>query len=129
LERLGESKSVDDLRRYPCAACKFDFNTRRVWRLGEQVFDPKVVLNTNGYALARSRAVAGQALTELPPILAREKIAVGRLWALLPEHPMPELMINLLYPSYRHPSSIVRANLDFCQEQVPNHLWCGVAPS
>jgi hypothetical protein len=26
--------------------------------------------------------------------------------------------INLLYPSHRHPSSIVRAYLDFCQERL-----------
>lgn len=122
LERLGEPTAVDDLRRYPCAAWTTDFNVRSVWRLGEQVFEPQVVLNTNDYALLRSRVVAGQVLTELPPFLARKEIAEGRLRALLPQHPMPELMINLLYPSHRHPSSLVRAYLDFCQEQVSRDL-------
>lgn len=45
-----------------------------------------------------------------------------RLCALLPEQPMPERMIDLLYPSHRHPSSIVRTCLDFCQEQVSSYL-------
>lgn len=126
LERLGAPKSVDDLRGYPCAAWTTDFNARNVWRLGEVVFEPKVVLSTNDYALLRSRAVAGQILTELPPFLARTEIAEGRLRALLPAHPMPEQMINLLYPSHRHPSSLVRAYLDFCQEQVSTHLSHGV---
>lgn len=126
LERLGEPTAVDDLRSYPCAAWTTDFNVLSVWRLGEQVFEPQVVLNTNDYALLRSRAVAGQVLTELPPFLARKEIAEGRLRALLPQHPMPELMINLLYPSHRHPSTLVRAYLDFCKEQVSRDLWCGV---
>ena len=129
LEQLGEPQSVDDLRGYPCAAWTSDFNARSVWRLGAQVYEPKVMLTTNDYALLRSRAVAGQVLTELPPFLALNEIAEGRLRALLPEHPMPELMINLLYPSHRHPSSIVRTYLDFCQEQVSSHLRCGVVPS
>ncbi len=126
LERLGEPKSVDDLRGHPCAVWTTDFNAHSVWRLGEQVFEPKVVLNTNDYALLRSRAVAGQVLTELPPFLAHQEIARGRLRELLPDHPMPEQMINLLYPSHRHPSSIVRTYLDFCQEQVSSHLLTGV---
>ncbi len=126
LERLGEPKSVDDLRGYPCAIWTTDFNARSGWRLGEQVFEPKVVLQTNDYALLRCRAVAGQVLTELPPFLARQEIAEDRLRALLPEHPMPEQTINLLYPSHRHPSSLVRTYLDFCQEQVASHLWPGV---
>jgi hypothetical protein len=29
---------------------------------------------------------------------------------------MPEQQVNLLYPSHRNPSSIVRAYLDFCQK-------------
>lgn len=125
LERFGVPKSVDDLHGHPCAVWTADFNARSVWRLGEEVFEPKVVLATNDYALLRSRAVAGQVLTELPPFLAGKEIAEGRLCALLPQHPMPELMINLLYPLHRHPSRIVRAYLDFCQEQVSRYLWCG----
>jgi len=32
---------------------------------------------------------------------------------------MSEQQVNLLYPSHRYPSSIVRAYLDFCQKQMP----------
>lgn len=126
LDRLIEPTSVEDLYRYPCATWAADFSARGIWRLAEQVFEPKAILVTNDYSLLRSRAVAGQVLTELPHFLASSEIAEGRLRTLLPAHPMPEQMLNLLYPPHRHPSSIVRAYLDFCQEHVSTHLGLGV---
>jgi DNA-binding transcriptional LysR family regulator len=40
----------------------------------------------------------------------------AELVALLDAYPLQEQEINLLYPSHRHPSSVVRAYLEFCQE-------------
>jgi len=56
---------------------------------------------------------------ELPPFLAAESIREKRLLPLLPQHPLPEQQINLIYPRHRHPSSIVRAYLEFCQSYLP----------
>ena len=92
------------------------------WRLGDRVFESKAVLSTNDYAHLRVRALAGEVVTELPPFLAAKAIRERRLVALLPEHPMPEQQLNLLYPSHRHPSAIVRAYLDFCQQHVAQLL-------
>ena len=44
---------------------------------------------------------------------------VRRLVPLLPQYPLPEWSINLLYPPHRHPSTIVRTYLDFCQSYLP----------
>ena len=38
---------------------------------------------------------------------------------LLPQYPLPEWSINLIYPPHRHPSTIVRTYLDFCQGYLP----------
>jgi hypothetical protein len=38
---------------------------------------------------------------------------------LLPQYPLPEWSISLLYPPHRYPSTIVRAYLDFCQSYLP----------
>jgi hypothetical protein len=38
---------------------------------------------------------------------------------LLAQHPLPEQRINLIYPPHRHPSTIVRAYLNFCQSYLP----------
>jgi DNA-binding transcriptional LysR family regulator len=118
IERLGMPDTPDALHRFPCAAWSVSANAC-LWRLGDRVFESKAVLSTNDYAHLRSRVLAGEVVTELPPFLAAKAIRERLLVALLPEHPMPEQQLNLLYPSHRHPSAIVRAYLDFCQQHVP----------
>ncbi|CAI1635013.1 LysR family transcriptional regulator [Serratia proteamaculans] len=122
LQQLSAPQTVDDLHLFPCATWATDSSARGVWLLGERVFEPTAVLATNDYALLRSRAVAGQVVTELPPFMAKKDIAAGRLCAVLPTFSMPEQTLSLLYPSQRHPSSLVRAYLDFCQEQMSNNV-------
>ncbi|KVP83195.1 LysR family transcriptional regulator [Burkholderia ubonensis] len=118
LDTLGTPAAPDDLHRFPCAVWSTGANFNRGWRLGEQTFEPAAVLSTNDYSHLRSRAISGEVVTELPPFLAAKPIRQGRLTALLPGHPLPEQQVNLLYPSHRHPSALVRAYLEFCQSQV-----------
>ncbi|HEB3530104.1 TPA: LysR family transcriptional regulator [Burkholderia cenocepacia] len=118
LDALGVPEAPDDLHRFPCAVWSPATHPSRGWRLGERTVEPDAILSTNDYAYLRSRAIAGEVVTELPPFLATDPIRDGRLIALLPTNPMPEQQINLLYPSHRHPSAIVRAYLEFCQSQV-----------
>jgi DNA-binding transcriptional LysR family regulator len=122
LEQCVEPTIVEDLHRYPCAMWAADPSAPGHWQIGDRAVEPKAILVANDYALLCGRAIADQVLTELPPFLAKKEIAAGRLRAVLPELPMPEQMLNLLYPSHRHPSSIVRAYLDFCQEHVSRYL-------
>jgi len=122
LERLGTPKSPNDLLRFPCAAWRPDVSSRRIWRLGNQDFEPNAVITTNDYLQLRGCAMAGQVVTELPPFLAADGIANGSLRTLLTQHPLPEQVVNLLYPSHRHPSSLVRAYLDFCQQHAGRYL-------
>lgn len=65
------------------------------------------------------RALRGDVVTELPPFLAAAPIREKRLVPLLPQFPLPEWSINLLYPPHRHQSAIVRTYLDFCQSYLP----------
>ncbi|MGY2441011.1 LysR family transcriptional regulator [Pseudomonas sp. SDO52101_S400] len=113
IERLGSPETVEALHSYPCAV--WSQGGHATWQLGDQPFTPDSILSTNDYAHLRSRALAGDVVTELPPFLAANAIREGALLALLSDHPLPEQQINLLYPSHRHPSAIVRAYLDFSQ--------------
>jgi len=61
-------------------------------------------------------------VTELPPFLAHEALARGELVRVLPRLKLPEVSINLLYPSHRHPSSLVRAYLAYCRERADHYL-------
>lgn len=119
IERLGMPEFVESLHRFPCAAWSSGTNSASNWQLGDETFTPRSVLTTNDYAHLRNRALAGDVVTELPPFLATPGLRSGDLIALLPEKPMPEQQIHLLYPSHRHPSTIVRTYLDFCKQQLP----------
>ena len=118
LARFGDLTSPEDLRQLPCGAWNRDSTTSVVWRLGDRTFEPPAVLVTNDYLHLRARAVVGELVTELPPFLARNAVQRGELQLLLPDFPMPEQDISLLYPSRRFVSSIVRAYIDFCHANV-----------
>ncbi|WP_232243984.1 substrate binding domain-containing protein [Pseudomonas gessardii] len=116
LARLGLPDKVADLHHYPCGAWSQDATA--TWQLGEEVFKADPIIATNDYAHLRSRALAGDLVTELPPFMAKEAIRNKQLVALLGKHPFPEMEINLLYPSHRHPSNLVRTYLDFAQQHI-----------
>ena len=118
LARLGAPRSADGLRRFPCAVWAPGSSARGVWSLGKAVFAPDAVLSTNDYLHLRAFALRGEAVTELPPFLARDALARGDLVRVLPSLKMPEVPVNLLYPSHRHPSSLVRAYLGYCREHA-----------
>jgi DNA-binding transcriptional LysR family regulator len=119
VERFGMPAEPDALHRFPCAVWASRIDVPARWELGGQVVEPKAVLSTNDYHHLRSRALVGDVVTELPPFLAAAAIREKRLVPLLPRYPLPEWSINLLYPPHRHPSTIVRTYLDFCQSYLP----------
>lgn len=121
VERHGLPSSPSDLTGWPCGTWGRGAYNASTWRLGDVDFQPRPIMSTNDYAHLRSRAVFGQIVTELPPFIARADIEAGRLVSLLDDYPLPEQDLNLLYPSHRHPSSIIRAYLDFCQAYVQEH--------
>jgi DNA-binding transcriptional LysR family regulator len=120
VERLGMPEQPDAPHRFPCAVWASRIDSPIRWELGGQVFEPKAVLSTNDYHHLCTRALGGDVVTELPPFLAAAAIREKRLVPLLPQHPLPEWSVNLLYPPHRHQSTIVRTYLDFCQSYLPN---------
>jgi len=119
VERFGVPAEPDALHRFPCAVWASGIDVPARWELGGQVVEPKAVLSTNDYHHLCSRALRGDVVTELPPFLAAAPVREKCLVPLLPQYPLPEWSINLLYPPHRHPSSIVRTYLDFCQGYLP----------
>src|SRR5258708_35655989 len=120
VERLGMPAEPDALHRFPCAVWASRVDVPARWELGGHVVEPTAILSTNDYHHLCSRALGGDVVTELPPFLAAEPIREKRLVPLLPQYPLPEWSINLLYPPQRHRSTIVRAYLDFCQIHRPH---------
>ena len=119
VERFGVPDKPDALHRFPCAVWASRVDVPARWELGGHVVEPKAALSTNDYHHLCCRALGGDVVTELPPFLAAAPIRERRLVPLLPLFPLPEWSINLLYPSHRHQSTIVRTYLDFCQSYLP----------
>jgi DNA-binding transcriptional LysR family regulator len=118
VERFGVPAEPEALHRLPCAVWASGIDVPARWELGGHVVEPKAVLS-NDYHHLCTRALLGDVVTELPPFLAAAPVREKRLVPLLPQYPLPEWSINLLYPPHRHPSSIVRTYLDFCQSYLP----------
>jgi len=112
----------DALLAVPCGVWAPDPGTRPPWRLGERVIQPTAIVAVNDYLHLRRRALAGDVVTELPPFLAIEDLRAGRLVALLPDFPLPEQEVSLLWPQQRHPTRVVRAYLDYCERAVARYL-------
>jgi DNA-binding transcriptional LysR family regulator len=117
--RFGKPAQPVDLLGFPCAVWASRIDSPARWELGGQVIEPRAVLSANDYHHLCKRALRGDVVTELPPFLAAAPIREKRLVPLLPQHPLPEWSINLLYPPHRHQSAIVRAYLDFCRSYLP----------
>jgi DNA-binding transcriptional LysR family regulator len=120
IERLSKPDEPDALRHFPCGMWASGIDLPSRWQLGEQKVEPGAVLFVNDYRHLCSRALDGDIVTELPPFLAAPLIREKRLVPLLPQYPLPEQAVNLLYPRHRHRSTIVRAYLDFCLEYLPH---------
>jgi DNA-binding transcriptional LysR family regulator len=119
VEHFGMPAEPDALHRFPCAVWASRIDVPASWELGGHVVEPKAVLSTNDYHHLCSRALGGDVVTELPPFLAAASIREKRLVPLLSQYPLPEWSINLLYPPHRHPSTIVKTYLAFCQSYRP----------
>jgi DNA-binding transcriptional LysR family regulator len=122
LARLGAPRTADGLQRFPCAVWAGTSDAQGGWKLGPSTFAPQPVLSTNDYLHLRACALHGSAVTELPPFLARDALARGELVRVLPSLKFPEVPINLLYPSHRHPSSLVRTYVGYCRERAERCL-------
>lgn len=113
---------VDDVLAVPCAGFRTAAEGSLTWQLGPRSVRLAPVLLANDYAHLRATALAGEALTELPPFLAEASVSRGALVRVLPRHPLPELTVSAVIPERRHTSALVRAYLEFCAARAPSLL-------
>ncbi|MEM7796878.1 MAG: LysR family transcriptional regulator [Cyanobacteria bacterium P01_D01_bin.71] len=117
LQKYRVPQSPKQLLQMPCASWKAPADTT-VWLLGNQSIQIAPQLQVNDYLHLLELAVAGVYVTELPPFLAQAAIANGDLVHLLEDYPLPASELNLLYPSRRHLSHLVKTYIGFCSQWV-----------
>ena len=119
LKKYGEPLQPKHLLKMPCASWTFVDST---WRLGDEVIIINPFFQVNDYLHLLELALAGICVTELPPFLAQDYIADDQLQHLLLNYPLPLCELNLLYPSRRQLSRLIRTYIDFCSEWVDTFL-------
>ncbi|MEO1127607.1 MAG: LysR family transcriptional regulator [Cyanobacteria bacterium J06635_15] len=105
----------------PCASWKSPTHSN-AWLLGNQIIQIDPFLQVNDYLHLLELALAGLCVTEIPPFLTQDYIADGQLEQILKNYPLPLYELNLLYPSRRQLSRLVKTYIDFCVEWIVNLL-------
>lgn len=107
-----------DLAGAPCAC----WRTAATWTLGGVPVKPTPMLVTNDYEHLLRLALSAQAITEIPPFMARGPLESGRLVEVLPAHPMPLRSVRALVVDKRALSPLIRQFLDFVASVMPGKL-------
>lgn len=121
LEKKDVLLKPHQLLDFPCACWKSIINSSN-WQLGDKIVQINPLFHVNDYLHLLDLALSGICITELPPFLAQEYIANGKLKKLLVDFPLPLYELNLLYPSRRQLSSLVKTYIDFCSAWVDDLL-------
>ncbi len=83
---------------------------------GEIAVRPASLLIANNTEMLRQCALLGMGIAILPSYLAGSDIARGKLVPLLTDYRLPEIEINVVYPSRRHLPAKVRTFIDHLVE-------------
>lgn len=121
LSKYGNPSQPEHLLKMPCASWKAPIDSK-CWQLGDSIIQLNSFFQVNDYLHLLELALSGKCVTELPPFLAQDYIAHNQLQQILTSYPLPLSELNLLYPSRRQLSRLVRTYVDFCSEWIVNLL-------
>lgn len=111
---------------FPLAGWYFSRGTLTTWRFkqGQKEYNitPRFKFSVNNFNVLCDYALKAMAICELPYFIAKPYLKTGELVQILPEFSLPILPVHLIYTSHRHPSSIVRTYLEFCEGWLNNYL-------
>ena len=116
LDRSGRPERPADLLRHDCLHYtnlpgNLTWPLRRGSRTIRQPIRPS--FSSNNTELLHAMAVNGKGLALLPEFVVRDDIAAGRLAVLMTDYALPDLPVNLVYPSGKLMTGAMRSFLDF----------------
>ncbi|KMQ77154.1 Transcriptional regulator, LysR family [Candidatus Burkholderia pumila] len=129
LAKHGTPTRPEHLLEYPCLSLPSEY-----WG-DEQVFTgpdgevrvrPQNVIIANNTEMLRQFALLGMGIAILPSYLIGNDMSCGQLVRLLGDFELPQVEINVAYPSRRHLSAKVRTFIDHLVDyfsQMPNHQF------
>ncbi|RWY44625.1 LysR family transcriptional regulator [Falsigemmobacter intermedius] len=116
LAEAGAPAAPEDLAERRCLHHSLISETT-VWplmRKGEVTWQRvNAVLQANNWEMLRAAALSGQGISVLPESLIAEDLAAGRLVQVLVDHPIQDVVIQLVYADARHATAALKAFIDF----------------
>jgi DNA-binding transcriptional LysR family regulator len=128
LEKHGMPTRPEHLLEHPCLSLPSEYwGDERVFTGpdGEERVRPTNVIVANNTEMLRQFSLLGMGIAILPSYLIGRDMTRGRLVRLLGEYRLPQVEINIAYPSRRHLPAKVRTFIDHLVEhfsQTPNSL-------
>ncbi|TDV37306.1 LysR family transcriptional regulator [Paraburkholderia caballeronis] len=126
LEKHGTPTRPEQLMEHPCLSLPSEYwGDERVFTGpdGEIRVRPSNVIVANNTEMLRQFALLGMGIAILPSYLIGRDMTRGRLVRLLGDYRLPQVEINIAYPSRRHLPAKVRTFIDHLVEhfsQTPN---------
>ncbi len=119
LAQHGKPQSLEDLAQHDLLIYVYANNPNelRFTRNGQvSTITARGLLESNDGQILRTAALDGLGILVQPTYIVYEDIVAGRLVPLLDDWDLPQLTINLAYPSRKHLSAKVRTFIDFMAE-------------
>jgi len=128
LKRRGVPKALDDLSNHDSVEMPSADGRPRRWafKQGSEVraIETHPRLSLNDPLTIHRMLVNGAGIGVISGYLCAPEIAAGRLVRLFPEWKLDPVDVNIVYPSRRDLSPVVRAFVDFMKEaSKPGELW------
>ena len=129
LERRGIPQSIKELKEHDTIETPCKNGVPRTWMFYRNVREseefevpPRLLVNDPG--MIYRLVVNGAGIACVPGYLSSPDIKAGRLVRLLPEWTLPSVEVNVVYPSNRGLSPVVRAFVEHMkQTAVAGKLW------
>jgi len=116
LARHGTPKTLEEMARLPIAAWETLNRSFFEWNAGSEKVKYAPLFTTNNVQGLLHYALQGMGVAKLLNISVRPWLECGELIQLLPGIATQSLPLHLVYARHKHPSTLVRAYLDFCSE-------------
>jgi len=117
LKQYIQPNDPQELLDLPCA-CWNNQQSPATWMLGKTRLTLTPYLQVNDFLHLQSLALSGECVTELPPFLASAPIKRGALVEVLPQYPLPDLGLYLLYPSRKNLPHLVETYINYCLNEL-----------
>lgn len=131
LTRHGTPQALEDLMQHRIISYAYA-SSGDVWRFhrGDEVreLQLRASFRTNNGDTCTAVALAHQGVVCQPDFLIYRELREGRLVEVLPDYPLGEVGIHVLYPSRKHLLVKVRAWVEFLSEAFAEPVWQQAKP-